>query len=170
MRRAFTTAKPPRVYVPAAPSWDPRALLHPAPPAVSDADMARLQDLSRLRLPTAGGAASPYERARRDVAAVLSAVGGLAGTNPRGGGGGDSAAPPSPLAAHLAALTEAELEAAAEARWARLRRDEVTEGGDAGALVAHAAEREGVMFVAPRFVGGGGGGEEEEEVEEGASS
>ena len=133
-------------FVPRA-SWDPRALL-PATSAaarVSDADMARLEALSNLRLRREGGVRSEYERARRDVAAVLSAAGALAGL---------AAGAREPLlAAALRALPDDALEAAAEARWARLREDAVTEGGDAEALLSHAAAREGAFFVAPRFAG-----------------
>lgn len=134
-------------FVPRAPSWDPRALL-PATSAaarVSDADMTRLEALSNLRLRREGGVRSEYERARRDVAAVLSAAGALAGL---------AAGAREPLlAAALRALPDDALEAAAEARWARLREDAVTEGGDAEALLSHAAAREGAFFVAPRFAG-----------------
>jgi Asp-tRNA(Asn)/Glu-tRNA(Gln) amidotransferase C subunit len=109
--------------------------------------MARLESLSRLSLRREGGMGSEYERARADVAAMLSAAGQLAGV----------ACGEAHLAARLRALPEGALEAAARARWERLRGDEVTEGGDAEAVVAHAAVREGQLFSAPRFVGGGEG-------------
>ena len=113
----------------------------PAP--ISDADMARLERLSNLRLPREEGA-----RARADVAAVLSTAAQLAGL---------SCGSEPLLTTRLRALPEAALEAAAEARWARLRADEVTEGGDAAGIVAHAAVREGLFFSAPRFVDGAEG-------------
>ena len=142
-RRLFSTR-----FTPPAPSWDPRELFPPHVEPVSDAAMARLEALSCLSLRREGGASSEYERARADVASVLSAAGQLAGLA-RGG---------EPfLLTRLRARPEDALEAAAEARWARLRADEVAEGGDAEGVLAHAAVREGPFFSAPRFVGGGEG-------------
>lgn len=142
-RRLFSSR-----FTPPTPSWDPRELFPPHVEPVGDAAMARLEALSCLTLCREGGASSEYERARADVAAVLSAAGQLAGLA-RGG---------EPfLLARLRELPEDALEAAAEARWARLRADEVAEGGDAEGVLAHAAVREGPFFSAPRFVGGGEG-------------
>ena len=142
LRRLFSSVRRYQ-YVPLTASWDPRELTAARPAPISDADMARLERLSNLRLPREEG-----ERARADVAAVLSTAAQLAGL---------SCDSEPLLSTRLRALPEAALEAAAAARWARLRADEVTEGGDAAGVVAHAAVREGFFFSAPRFVDGGEG-------------
>ena len=143
LRRLFSSGRRYQ-YIPLAPSWDPRELTAARPAPISDADMARLERLSNLRLPREEGA-----RARAHVAAVLSTAAQLAVVSC------ENSEPL--LTARLRALPEAALEAAAEARWARLRADEVTEGGDAAGIVAHAAVREGLFFSAPRFVDGAEG-------------
>ena len=144
--------------MPSAPAWDPQDLARGhagvPPQQVTDAELARLQTLSRLRLSREGGEDSPYERVRRDVAAVLGAAGALQravqaeGLRPAGGVG---AAGLSTLAAHLETLPEEELEALALERWARLRPDCVTEAaGDA--VTRHAAGSQDGYFVVPRFI------------------
>jgi Asp-tRNA(Asn)/Glu-tRNA(Gln) amidotransferase C subunit len=150
-------------HIPSAPVWDPQALASGAPQPVTDAELARLQALSRLRLSREGGAHSPHERVRHDVAAVLAAARGLRAAAAQlsgsgagsggggGGGGGGSGSSNSTLAAHLDGLPEAELEALAAARWERLRADEVTEGG-VDAVTQHASASRDGYFVVPRFV------------------
>ena len=172
---------PPYRFIPSAPSWDPQTLAAPAggAPPVTDAELARLQALSRLHLSREGGANSPYERVRRDVAAVLAAARVLrsaaadgaraaaaaaaapAGSSPSdcsvsasvsSGSTSSSSSSSSTLAAYLDALPEEELEALAAARWARLRPDEVTEGGSAEDATRHASVSRDGYFIVPRFV------------------
>ena len=139
--------------IPRAPAWDPQALARAAPPPVTDAELARLQALSRLRLSREGGQHSPHERVRRDVAAVLAAASVLraAAAGSASASASASASGGSTLAAHLDGLPEAELEALAVARWARLRADEVTEGG-VDAVTRHASASRDGYFIVPRFV------------------
>ena len=163
-------------FIPSAPAWDPQALALAGGPSVTDAELARLQALSRLHLSREGGASSPHERVRQDVAAVLAAARVLrsAAEAARAGGGGGgggvggsassasdsdsaasasaSASSSSTLAAYLDALPEEELEALAVARWARLRPDEVTEGGSAEDATRHASVSRDGYFIVPRFV------------------
>jgi hypothetical protein len=154
---------------PGAPTWDPRAALSAggAPAAVTDADMTRLARLSALALARGSpDADAEIERVRAGVAAVLTAARALPAVAGGGGGGGacddggDEA-----FDAALAALSEADLDAVAEARWAELRADIVTEGAAADGdvpLGEHAAERDGPFFVAPTGDNGGGANGEAE--------
>ena len=150
LRRYFSLppkAPPHFAYIPAAPTWDPQALLPSAasPCAVSDAAMSRLEALSCLRLSRDGGQDSPYERVRRDVAAVLACARVLKGAMGGGGSGGGAT-----LEAYLDSLPEEELEALAEQRWARLRPDTVTEG-DRDAVTQHSCSTRDGFFVVPKF-------------------
>ena len=174
LRRSLSALPHPQLpfrFIPSVPAWDPQALALAGGPPVTDAELARLQALSRLRLSREGGASSPYERVRQDVAAVLAAARVLSSAAAAaraggGGGGGDGAAAAaasaaaasasassgSTLAAYLDALPEEELEALAAARWARLRPDEVTEGGSAEDATRHASVSRDGYFIVPRFV------------------
>jgi len=150
----------PARLTPGAPTWDPRTAFSGAPASVTDADMARLARLSSLALARGAPAAdAEFERVRAGVAAVLAAAralpearGGAGGEGGAGDGGDDA------VDDALAALSEEDLDAVAEARWAELRADEVTEGAAADGgepIVEHAAERDGPYFVAPTGAGGG---------------
>jgi hypothetical protein len=144
-RRALSA---PPFSMPPADAWDPSAFARLPPVAVTDADLARLARLSLLRLPDAG---AERERLRAGVSAVLTAARLLRDEAGGGGGGGGgssaSASASAPLDAALASLSEAELDAAAEARWAELRDDDVAEGGED--VASAAAVRDGPFFVAP---------------------
>ncbi len=112
---------------------------------MSDAALERLCSLSHLSF-----SAAEAERVRKDVAAVLSAAQVLqealqarkAQGLPLPGG----------LQAELDSLSEEQLEAAAEASWARLRPDAVTEACSPKELLAHAQQAEGSFFVTPKVV------------------
>ena len=112
--------------------------------------MSRLARLSALRVPRETPAdAAEYERVRAGVSAVLTAARVLRDA--------DSSASTSgtPLDRAFAALSEADADAVAEARWASLRRDDVTEG--AADVARFAALRDGPFFVAPVGSRDGGG-------------
>jgi Asp-tRNA(Asn)/Glu-tRNA(Gln) amidotransferase C subunit len=131
----------PHYLVPREAHWDPRELLSPAAPVVvSDVEMQRLCTMSFLEFSHA-----ELEKVRGDVSAILSAARVLqdalaARTEPLPGG----------IDEYLNALSEEELETVAEAQWARLRKDEVTEGSLAAEILSSSPSREGAYFSAPK--------------------
>ena len=110
--------------------------------------MARLARLSLLNVPRESPAdASEYERVRAGISAVLTAARLLRDSSASKSG--------AQLESAFAALSEADADSVAEARWASLRRDDVTEG--AAAVARFAATRDGPYFVAPGGSRDGGG-------------
>lgn len=113
--------------------------------------MARLARLSALRMPRETTAdASEYELVRAGVSAVLTAARVLCDAD-----SSTASTSGTPLDRAFAALSEADADAVAEARWASLRRDDVTEG--AADVARFAALRDGPFFVAPVGSRDGGG-------------
>ena len=115
---------------------------------MSDSALERLCSLSLLAFESE----QARERARSDVSAVLSAAQVLQeALSARAAAGLPQ---PRSRDARLAELTEAQLEAAAEASWALLRKDEAEVEGCCSAqqLLAQARKAEAGFFVTPKVV------------------
>lgn len=147
-----------------ATSWSLKAHLtdmearHAGAATLSDADVEKVADYAHLHLGQPGSAA--FEAAKTDLTSVLAAAAYVtdylaarsshkrtaesAGTTTTGTA--------SPQQASAAAAPAPTLEQLSSARMADLRPDVPTEGGDAEALLRHAAKREGQFFVVPRAV------------------
>jgi Asp-tRNA(Asn)/Glu-tRNA(Gln) amidotransferase C subunit len=131
---------------------------------VTDATVGRVAALSHLHLERG---TAEFDAARASLSAVLAwtrvvervaraaEAGGAAPTT----GGGEqraavAAATSSSAGAAADAGADAAFEALAELRFAELRRDAVTEGGDAPGLLRHAARTSEGHFSVPRVLGG----------------
>lgn len=126
--------------------------------ALSDEDVEKVADYAHLELPARD---SPeFVRIKEDLASVLAASAAikdfLASRRSSGVGAAESDAGEK-LPYHeqyRRKLTPEEATELARARMAELRKDEPREGGDAEALLKHAAKRSGQYFVVPRTVEG----------------
>ena len=145
--------------VPTSPSWDPRSTFGAdVPVTVSDADMARFERLSLLEFPRKTAAEeAEFVHVRAGVSAVLTAARALNDVNENTGSSGEeNRRRTAHLDVALAALSEEQIELIAEAQWAALRNDQVTEGSEIETLLlsksitAHAARTEGNYFIAPK--------------------
>lgn len=140
--------------------------LQPGSPEFRDVKASLVSVLGCMRDVAATAAAARVQGAGASSGGAAGAGGAPAAPGARGAGGlgggtpprttGDAAAAPgSPqlsLDDPLAGLTEEEFEALAEARFAELRGDAVTDGGRGDALLAHAARRQGAYFAVPKVV------------------
>ena len=163
LSRSFCTRPSPLTTA----SWSLRSLQATDPGAapLTDADVLHVASLSHLRLAPGSAELSRAKRAmegvlastravRRVVEAAVAARGAVDAVSAEGTTPAASAAP-SAEQDPFAHLTPEQFEALAEARFAELRADAVTEGGDAVAALRHAARTQGDYFSVPRVVGEG---------------
>lgn len=164
LSRSFCTRPPPLTTA----SWSLRSLQATDPGAapLTDADVLHVASLSHLRLAPGSAELSRAKRAmegvlastravRRVVEAAVAARGAAADAVSAEGITPAASAAPSAEQDPFAHLTPEQFEALAEARFAELRADAVTEGGDAVAALRHAARTQGDYFSVPRVVGEG---------------
>ena len=132
---------------------------------VTDATVGRVAALSHLHLERG---TAEFDAARASLSAVLAwtrvvervaRAAEAGGAAPTTGGGEQRAAVAAATSSSSAgaaadAGADAAFEALAELRFAELRRDAVTEGGDAAGLLRHAARTSEGHFSVPRVLGG----------------
>jgi len=148
---------------PAAPTWSLAELRPSAVAPLSDADVLRVARLSHLAFEPGKPA---FDEIKADLSAVLAttvevaahAAAARAAAAARRRGGGDDGVGSGrerqhgePASAGASGPT-AEQDAEAEARLLELRPDGVREGGDAAAVLRHAARVEGAYFTVPKVL------------------
>lgn len=131
---------------------------HAGAATLSDADVEKVADYAHLHLGQPGSAA--FEAAKTDLTSVLAAAAYMTdylaarSSHKRNSAGTGTPTTENALTRQTgpAAVPAPTLEQLSSARMADLRPDVPTEGGDAEALLRHAAKREGQFFVVPRAV------------------
>lgn len=127
---------------------------HAGATSLSDADVEKVADYAHLHIGKPGDDA--FEAAKTGLTSVLAAAAYVTDylASRSGKARNDAAAKTAVLAGppQTPEATPPSLTQLSDARMADLRPDVPTEGGDAEALLRHAAKREGQFFVVPRTV------------------
>jgi Asp-tRNA(Asn)/Glu-tRNA(Gln) amidotransferase C subunit len=121
--------------------------------ALTDEDVEKVADYAHLELPPRGSL--KFEKIKEDLASVLAASAAIKDFLAARKSTEEGAKEPLPFhEQYRRQLSPEEAKMLAETRMAELRKDEAKEGGDAEALLKHAARRSGQFFVVPRTVEG----------------